>query len=60
MQQIMGRLKSISKKYHAPKAILYGFYARGEAIAESDIDRLDIAPTTERFFERMASESRLL
>lgn len=56
---IYDRLKKISerlkKEYHAEKVILYGSYARGEESEDSDIDLFIIAPTRERFFERMAT-----
>lgn len=59
MQDVSERIKEISarlkKEYHAEKVILYGSYARGEATEDSDIDLFIIAPTIERFFERMAT-----
>ena len=59
MEDFMERMKAISdrlkKGYHAEKVILYGSFARGEATEDSDVDILVIAPTTERFFERMAT-----
>jgi len=64
MQKAMKRLKAISnhlkKEYHAQKIILYESYARGDLTADSDVDILVIAPTNERFFERMATVRRLL
>ena len=58
-QEIHERLKKISerlkKEYHAEKVILYGSHAKGEATEDSDVDILVIAPTEERFFERMAT-----
>lgn len=63
-QEIYERLRKISKRlkkeYHAEKVILFGSYARGEATEDSDVDILVIAPTKERFFERMASVKRLV
>jgi predicted nucleotidyltransferase len=63
-EQILERLRKISerlkKEYHAEKVILYGSYATGEATEDSDIDLFIIAPTNERFFERMARVRRLL
>ncbi|OGW17996.1 MAG: hypothetical protein A3G93_07695 [Nitrospinae bacterium RIFCSPLOWO2_12_FULL_45_22] len=57
-QEIYERLRKISerlkKEYHAEKVILYGSYATGEETEDSDIDLFIIAPTNERFFERMA------
>ncbi|MBN2222714.1 MAG: nucleotidyltransferase domain-containing protein [Vallitaleaceae bacterium] len=50
----------LKKEYHAQKVILYGSYARGDMTPESDVDLLVIAPTHERFFERMATVRRLL
>lgn len=52
LQKISDRLK---KEYKAQKVILYGSYAKGEATRDSDIDLFIIAPTNERFFERMAT-----
>jgi len=52
LQKISERLK---KEYKAEKVILYGSYATGEATEHSDIDLFIIAPTNERFFERMAT-----
>ena len=47
------------KEYNAERVILFGSYARGEATEDSDVDILVIAPTAERFFERMATVLRL-
>lgn len=61
-QEIHERLKKISerlkKEYHAEKVILFGSHAKGEATEDSDVDILVIAPTEERFFERMATTLR--
>ena len=63
MDEVMDRIKAISerlkKEYNAEKVILFGSYARGEATEDSDVDILVIAPTAERFFERMATVKRL-
>jgi len=60
----MDRIKSISdkikKEYQAQQVILFGSYARGQANEDSDVDLLVIAPTTERFFQRMASVLRIV
>ncbi len=62
--EIYERLKKISerlkKEYKAEKVILYGSYARGEVTEDSDIDLFIIAPTNERFFDRMASVSKII
>ena len=52
--------KKIKKGYHAEKVILFGSYAKGNATEDSDVDLLVVAPTKERFFERMASVRRLI
>jgi uncharacterized protein len=52
--------KKIKKEYRAEKVILFGSYAKGNASKDSDVDLLVIAPTKERFFERMASVRRLI
>ena len=52
LQKISERLKT---EYHAAKVILFGSYARGDATRDSDIDLFIIAPTKERFFDRMAT-----
>lgn len=58
-EEILERLKKMAdrlkKTYGAEKVILFGSYAVGEATEDSDVDILVIAPTTERFFERMAT-----
>jgi predicted nucleotidyltransferase len=64
MNGVMDRIKTISqrlkKEYKAERVILFGSYAKGKATENSDIDILIIAPTTERFFERMATVKRLI
>jgi predicted nucleotidyltransferase len=61
---VMDRLKTMSERlkreYNAQKVILYGSHARGEATEDSDIDVFIVAPTQERFFERMATVLRIL
>jgi len=52
--------KKIKKDYRAEKVILFGSYAKGNATEDSDVDLLVVAPTKERFFERMASVRRLI
>lgn len=63
-QEMLERLRKISerlkKEYHAEKVILYGSYATGEATEDSDVDLFIIAPTNERFFERMATVRGLI
>jgi predicted nucleotidyltransferase len=63
-QEMNKRLHMISerlkKEYQAEKIILYGSYATGEATEDSDVDLFIIAPTKERFFERMATVRRLI
>jgi predicted nucleotidyltransferase len=64
MNGVIDRMKAISqrlkKEYKAERVILFGSYAKGKATEDSDIDILIIAPTTERFFERMATVKRLI
>jgi predicted nucleotidyltransferase len=57
LQMISERLK---REYQAEKVILYGSHATGEATEDSDVDLFIIAPTKERFFERMATVRRLI
>ena|SRR3990172_11207098 len=58
-QEIYKRLKRISerlkKDYEAEEVILFGSYARDEATVDSDVDLFIVAPTKERFYERMAT-----
>jgi uncharacterized protein len=62
--QFPDRLHAIAERiksaYHAERVILYGSYARGEATRDSDVDVLVIAPTKERFYQRMATVHRLV
>jgi predicted nucleotidyltransferase len=57
LQTIGSRIK---KEYRAERVILFGSYAKGNATEDSDVDLLVVAPTKERFFERMASVRRLI
>jgi predicted nucleotidyltransferase len=63
-REILYRMKRISErlkeKYDANTVILFGSYARGEETEDSDIDLLVIAPSKERFFDRIASAKRLI
>jgi predicted nucleotidyltransferase len=63
-QEIFEQLKKIAdrlkRSYRAEKVILFGSYATGDATEDSDVDLFIIAPTNERFFERMASVRRLI
>jgi len=63
-QEMNERLHMISERlkreYQAEKIILYGSHATGEATEDSDVDLFIIAPTEERFFERMATVRRLI
>ena len=52
--------KKIKQEYRAERVILFGSHARGDATEDSDVDLLVVAPTKERFFERMASVRRLI
>ena len=64
MDEVIDRIKVISERlkreYNAERVILFGSYARGEATEDSDVDILVIAPTTEKFFKRMATAKRLI
>jgi len=63
-QELYERLKKVAERlkndYKAEKVILFGSHAKGEATWESDVDLLIIAPTRERFFERMATVRGLI
>ena len=63
-QEVQNEIKNITyqlvKQYGAEKVILFGSYARGEQTADSDVDILVVAPTKERFFQRMATVRRLI
>lgn len=63
-REILLRMKRISErlkeKYDANTVILFGSYARGEETEDSDIDLLVIAPSKERFFDRIGSAKRLI
>jgi hypothetical protein len=41
--------------YIRPRVLLFGSAARGEATEHSDVDLLIVLPTTEKFYQRMAS-----
>jgi predicted nucleotidyltransferase len=61
---IMDRIKTISQRlkeeYNAEDVILFGSHAKGNATEDSDIDIFIIAPTQERFFDRMTTVRRLI
>lgn len=63
-EEIFSRLKKIAerlkKEYKAERVILFGSYATGDATEDSDIDLFIIAPTSERFFQRMATALKLI
>ena len=59
-EQIRRIGERIKKEYRAEKVILFGSYARGVTTQDSDVDLLIIAPTRERFFQRMATVRRLI
>ena len=50
----------IKKEYGAERVFLFGSYASGKATEDSDVDLFIVAPTKERFFERMATVRRLI
>ena len=50
----------MKKKYGATRVILFGSFARNEATEDSDIDLLIISPTTEKFYQRMASVLKIV
>lgn len=62
MDNMMIQIKRISerlkKDYHAERVVLFGSYSCGEATENSDVDILVIAPTEERFYERIATVLR--
>jgi len=60
LQQIRIIGDRLKEKYKADKVILFGSYAKGKATEDSDVDILIIAPTKEKFFERMATVKRLI
>jgi predicted nucleotidyltransferase len=55
-----GLAERLRQDYGAQKIWLYGSHARGTAGEDSDVDLLVISPTTEKFFDRMATVRRLL
>lgn len=52
LKAIADRLRD---RYGAERVFVYGSVARGTATEHSDIDLFVVAPTTERFYERMGS-----
>jgi len=63
-KEILEKLKRMSRvlkeDYHADQVIVFGSYALGFENEESDIDLLVVAPTQERWLERMATVRRLI
>ena len=57
LQQIAARLK---QNYGAQKVVLFGSAAQGAAGPGSDVDLLVISPTTEGYFQRMATVRGML
>ncbi|MCS6305765.1 MAG: nucleotidyltransferase domain-containing protein [Nitrospira sp.] len=54
-EQLKAIADRLRKRYRAEQVLLYGSFARGTPTEHSDIDLLVVAPTTERFYERMGS-----
>ncbi len=52
LKAIADRLR---ERYGAERVLVFGSTARGTVTAHSDIDLLVVAPTKERFYERMGS-----
>jgi uncharacterized protein len=52
LKAIADRLRD---RYGAEQVLVYGSVARGTPTEHSDIDLLVVAPTTERFYERIGS-----
>lgn len=52
LKAIADRLRD---RYGAERVLVYGSVARGTPTEHSDIDLLVVAPTAERFYERMGS-----
>jgi len=63
-KEILEKLKVMSRilkeNYHARRVIIYGSYAFGTETDESDIDLLVVAPTQEKWLDRMATVRRLI
>ena len=57
---LKGIADCLKKKYGATRVILFGSFARNEATEDSDIDLLIISPTTEKFYQRMASVLKIV
>ncbi|MBI2341073.1 MAG: nucleotidyltransferase domain-containing protein [Deltaproteobacteria bacterium] len=57
LKQMGARLK---EAYHARQVILFGSRARRTATEDSDVDLFVVAPTREKFFQRMATVKKLL
>lgn len=55
MERIRLISERLKKEYKAEKVILFGSYAKGEQTEDSDVDLFIIAPTREKFYDRMAS-----
>jgi predicted nucleotidyltransferase len=60
LNQLHRIAEHLKKEYHAEKVILYGSYATGTATEDSDVDLFVLAPTNQRFFERMATVRKLI
>ena len=58
-EQLDELVRRIVEAVHPLAVILFGSAARGEMGPDSDLDLLVIAPSRERFFDRMASVLRL-
>src|SRR2546423_4166563 len=50
----------LRRDYGAQRVLLYGSLASGEATADSDIDLLISAQTSEPFYQRMATVRKML